>query len=529
METPERVRQILSSRSLTLYQMSQRSAEVFGQSSPYFIPQGLYHELSIGNLNPNIHQLAAFSQFTNYRLCDWLAVFGFRLDDIPRLQLLCPWQRTVLLDSSVYDEAQWIPWFTQMAPESTIPAIAPLGQLLKAGPPKRASELLALSKTRFLYVKIGREDVFAFPSLAPGSIARIDARRTRDEWSALGAGTSKSMFLLENGVFLNCGHLRRIDKSRVLLCSPNFPFSQVELTLGRGVRILGVVNAEIRPLLAQEMAEKSPALHSTLRTVTEVAPDVRSGLQQLLRISRMRVGISFREASVMSQRIARTLADRMYFAAAGTLSDYENTSSPLRHVQKIISLCALYCIDFWTFLRASGLQSDSLGKDVMSDGMVERPGIPRIQSSDEVAGIRHIGEFGEGFLANLIERWQELPLFIGSALPVISKLKDISLSDIFWVGGNRNPTHPSLIGAELVAVNRRIKTPPHSAATTAWEQPLYVILKRDGDYLCAACELRHGMLTIHPHSEGSHSSMRFRNGIDAEIVGQVTAIIRDLS
>jgi hypothetical protein len=111
MQTADRVRQILSSRGLTLYQVSQRSAEIFGQSSPYYIPQGLYHELSIGALSPKIHQLAAFSRISNYRLCDWLAIFGFRLDDIPRLQLLTPWRRTVLLDSSVYDEEQWIPWF----------------------------------------------------------------------------------------------------------------------------------------------------------------------------------------------------------------------------------------------------------------------------------------------------------------------------------------------------------------------------------------------------------------------------------
>jgi len=528
MQTADRVRQILSSRGLTLYQVSQRSAEIFGQSSPFFIPQGLYHELAIGTLSPNIHQMAAFSQISNYRLCDWLAIFGFRLDDIPRLQLLCPWKRTVLLDSSVYDEAQWIPWFTQMASESELPAIAPLGQVVRAGPPKRARELLDPNRTRFLYVKIGRDDVFAFPSLAPGSIARIDIRRTDVELPTLGPATSRSTFLVEHGPFLNCGHLRRIDGRRVMLCSPVFPFAQVELTLGRGVRILGVVTSEIRPLSTQGMAENSLPPRLAMRTAQRVADEVRPGLQNLLRVSRMRVGISFREASVLSQRIARTFSDRMYFAAAGTLSDYENASSPLRHVQKIISLCALYCIDFWSFIRAGGLQVDSLGNDSMSDEMVMRPGIPRAQSSDEFTGTRKSVEIGESFLSTLISRSEEVPLFIKSALTVICALKDMSLSDIFWVGGNRNPSHPSLIGAALVAVNRRIKTPPQSTATTAWEQPLYVILKRDGSYLCAACELRRGMLTICPHSEDPPISIQFRNGVDAEIVGRVTAIVRNL-
>lgn len=167
MQTADRVRQILSTRGLTLYQVSQRSAELFGPSSPYYIPQRLYQELAIGALSPNIHQLIAFSRVTNYRLCDWLAVFGFRLDDIPRFQLQIARRRTVLLDSSIYDEDQWIPWFVERLSESSLPGIAPLAQVLKLGPSRRASELLALNKRRFLYAKVGSENTFAYPDLMP--------------------------------------------------------------------------------------------------------------------------------------------------------------------------------------------------------------------------------------------------------------------------------------------------------------------------------------------------------------------------
>jgi hypothetical protein len=528
MDTSGRVRQILSTRKLTLYQVSQRSAEMFGKSSPYFIPQRLYHELSIGTLSPNIHQLAALSQISNYRLCDWLSVFGFRLDDIPRLQSLCPGRKTVLLDSSVYDENQWIPWFAERVPESPFPAVAPLGQVLRVTAPRRAGELLALNKRRFLYAKVGRDDVFAFPSLAPGSIARIDVRDTPDALSALGYDASKSIFLVESASSLNCGHLRRVDGGRLQLYSQAFPFAQAELILGNRVKVLGVVNAEIRPLSGQSVRRKSPIQSPGPTTANVLALENRAEIQRLLRESRMRVGVSFREASVMSLRISCIFKDRMYFAAPGTLSDYESASSPLRHVQKIISLCAVYCIDFWTFLRTGGIQIDGLGNDAMSDEMVERTGVPRNQFADEVARAKQSGELGQGFLANLIDRWEELPLFIKNVLPVISKLKDISLPDIFYVGGNRNSTHPCLVGAIFVAVNRRIKTPLRSTALTAWEQPLYVVLRRDGSYLCASCELRHGVLTVHPHSEKPQGSMRFRNGVDAEVVGQVTAIVRDL-
>ena len=206
------MRQILSTKSLTLYRVSQRFAEIFGHSSPYFIPQQLYFDIAAHHLSPSIQQLLAFSRISNYRLCDWMAIFGFRLDDIPRLQLGIPWRRTVLLDSSVYDEDQWIPWFSERLPDSPIPAIAPLGQFLKLSAPRRLRELHALNKRQFLYAKVGREDVFAFPTLAPGSIARIDVRHIPDLMPVPGPTHNKNIFLVENGRNLNCGHLRIIDK-----------------------------------------------------------------------------------------------------------------------------------------------------------------------------------------------------------------------------------------------------------------------------------------------------------------------------
>jgi hypothetical protein len=529
MQTADRVRQILSNRGLTLYQVSQRSAELFGPSSPYYIPQRLYQELATGALSPNIHQLIAFSRVTNYRLCDWLAVFGFRLDDIPRLQLQIARGRTVLLDSSIYDEDQWIPWFVERLSESSLPGIAPLAQVLKLGPSRRASELLALNKRRFIYAKVGRENAFAYPDLMPGSIARIDVRREPDPLLTLGPSTGKSIFLVQNGLFLHCGHLRITGKNRIVLYSTHFPFAQVELTLGRNIRILGMADAEIRPVVPRPASEIAPGSTTAAKADVAVIAGRRADLQQLLRASRMRVGLSFREASAMSRRIARELTDGMYFAAPGTLSDYENLASPLRHVQKIISLCVLYCIDFWSFLRAGGLPFESLGNDPLSDELSGRIGLPGNAISDGVAGSGHLPGEGKGFPSTLIDQWEELPLFIRNALPAICRLKDISLSDIFWVDVNQHLAHPCLAGAAFVAVNRRLKTPLQSTAPTVWEQPLYLVLRRDGRYLCGTCVLQRGVLVIRPQSEQAHSPIELRNGIDAEVIGQVTAILRRLN
>ena len=139
MHRAEQLRKILSTRGLSLYQVSKRTVELFGDSSPYYITRNFYYGATLRSMSPSIYQLAALSRITNYRLCDWLAVFGFWLDDIPRLQLLLRPKHTVLLDSSVYDENAWIPWFVEKS-NSTPPPIAPLRQILTRDSPKRARE-----------------------------------------------------------------------------------------------------------------------------------------------------------------------------------------------------------------------------------------------------------------------------------------------------------------------------------------------------------------------------------------------------
>jgi hypothetical protein len=525
----DRVREILSTRGLTLYRVSQRSAEIFGHSSRYFIPQRFYSELAAHELTPSVHQLIALSRISDYRLCDWMAVFGFHLDDIPSIQSVLRSPRTVLLDTSVYDEDQWIPWFIERLPQSSFLAVAPLGQHLKLGVPRRARELLALNKRRFLYAKVGREDVFAFPTLAPGSIARIDAQRKPDLLSTPGPRPSHNIFLVENGSILNCGHLRVVEKNRIALCSTHFPFTLTELSLGRDARVLGLVDAEIRPFVSQPVTQVAAGTPTSSRAAPAITGDPDGGLQRLLRRSRLRVGLSFREASAMTRFIAGKLSDQSYFVAPGTLSDYEYLSSPPRHIQKIISLCIVYFIDFWTFLRSGGLPLDALGKDPLPDEMVWRVGSPRNQSSDEVDRTNRLAGKSAGFLSTLFDQWEELPLFIKNALPTLTRLKDLSLADIFWVGGTQDHVHPCLAGATFVAVNRRAKTPVQLTSSTEWEQPLYILLDRDGSYLCSSCALQQGVLIVHPHPDRPHSVLRLRSGIDAEVIGQVTAIFRRLS
>jgi hypothetical protein len=227
----------------------------------------------------------------------------------------------------------------------------------------------------------------------------------------------------------------------------------------------------------------------------------------------------------MSRWIASTLPDEHYFAAPSTLSDYETLSAPPRHIQKIITLCVLYCIDFRKFLRASGLPLDHEGRDPIPDELVSRQ-LPK--RSHGRAPSEEEGSQLHGFLDSVMKQWEEVPLFLRHSLNEFTGLKNFSLSDVFWVGGDKTPSHPLLINATFVAVNRRVKKPAQSTAKVVREAPLYVILKRDGSYLCGCCTLQQGSLVVHTYPGGPIGTQQFRNGIDAEVIGQVTTILRRL-
>lgn len=526
MNRAEHVRQVLATKGLTLYHVSQRSAEVFGRSSPFHIPHNLYYDVADCSSSPNIQQLFAFSRITNYRLCDWLAIFGFDLDVIPRLGLLIPRERTILLDSSVYDTRAWIPWFAGRPLEAEAPAIAPLRQLLVSAAPRRAAELLRQSRNVFLYGRVGREDGNAFPHFAPGSIVRVDTRHPEELLAGGARDAGRRFFFVEHASGWTCSQLRQLTRDRVILYSEERPWcGMMELRLGKDARILGVVDAEIR-LTANVHAARQPLFWiATAASPAPRAPELPGDLRGLLRGSRMRAGLSFREASAASRRIASLLSDEHFFAAASTLSDYETLSLPPRHIQKAITLCALYCIDFWRFLSAAGLPLDQGGREPVPDEFVQHPGSDRGHDS-RARGTDESLPRGETFLGSLLAQWEEVPLFLRHSLSDLSTLKNFSLSDVFWVGGVEMPMHPWLVNAAFAVVNRRIKKPARLAGRMTHEPRLYMILERNGGYLCSCCAVEGENLVVYNCSAGSPGIRRLRNGVDAEIIGQVTAIVR---
>jgi hypothetical protein len=133
-----------------------------------------------------------------------------------------------------------------------------------------------------------------------------------------------------------------------------------------------------------------------------------------------------------------------------------------------------------------------------------------------------------GVFRQLLDRSEEIPFFLRSSVPALSGSQLSSLNDFFWVGGEKDPLHPLLVNGVIVIVNRHRKKPFHFRSRPLWQQPIYVLLKRNGIYICGCCSLENSTLIVHPYSPSNQPPDHFRNHNDAEVVGQVVTIARRL-
>lgn len=438
-----------------------------------------------------------------------------------RFQVLLSSKRTMLLDSSLEDPESWVPWF-QNKPLGNLPAppIAPIGQFLALTPLRRLGSIPQANTNNFVYAKIGLEDAFAFPDLLPGSIVRANPRSGKAMLPVANGKESDCLFLIEHANGLCCCRLQAVGKQRFAPLSTQLPYAQVELEFPGELLILGAVDLEIRSLFKPEQPDVPKELARHWRPL-KLAPH-GSNLSQLLRRGRLRAGLSFREASAVSRRIASELGDEQYFAAPGSLSDYEATNTPPRHIHKVITLCAVYGLCFSRFLKSVGLPMDDAGKQPIPDRLIPRESPPR-HSNTENAALTENGVFKQ-----LLNRSEQMPFFLRKSVPALSGLRISSLNDFFWVGGERSPLHPLLVNGLIVIVNRHRKKPFHFRSNPLWQQPIYVLLKRDGTYICGCCSLENGTLIIHPYSPSNQSPEHLRNHHDAEVIGQVVTIARRL-
>lgn len=514
----ERVEGILDHRDLTLYRVSQQSAEVYGRSSPYFLPHNLYYDLRTAAFRPSIHQIVALSRISGYRVADWIRVFGYNLEDITRLQVLLPSKRTIVLDSSLTDSNDWSSWIEDRPDGVPKTPIAPLAKLLKVVPARRIGSLQG-SGARFLYAKVGLEDALAFPDLVPGSIVRVN-RDIVNGAPQDNAAISDRMFLVEHSKGFCCCRIRLLANGAIVPFDNGLRHAQVELHRSQEVKLWGAVDFEFRPLSGVEEPEVPKDLARRWRP--QPLPSFES-FGQLLKRTRRRRNLSVREAAEISRAVAEVLKDDRYKTSASSLSDYELGNAAPRDFHKIVTLCSVYGLQFESVMRQIGVDLVNAGTESMPDLYLSRSG-PAVAAKDTDAGT-----VSTGLLEKLLEQCQDIPFFLRHSLGYFGGAAHVSLDDFFWIGGDDDALHPYLAKGLVVMVNRRRKTPVHFGSKALWQQPLYVVLKRDGTYLAACCGIENGRLVVHPYTRDFRRNEEYRLHQDADVVGQIVAIARRLS
>lgn len=486
---------------------------MFGRGSPQFLPHNFYYELTLGTFSPSLHQLFALSKVSTYRLFDWLHVFGLDVEQIPRLQILLPTKRTILLDSSLNNPNARLRWLQNKPTRTALAPVAPLSQFLELGPTIRQNDLLTASS--FLYAKIGNEDAIAFPDVLPGSIVRIDPTLA-DAVREIG---SRRVFLVEHSKGICCCRLLSGAGAKITIISTHLQYPRIQLNLHQNAKVLGAVDLEIRPLGQVQKAMVPREL--ARRWKPEPLNETARKLCHFLRSSREKAGVSLRQASQLSRKIAYLLGDDRYLISASSLSSYETGDTVPKHFQKAVSLCLSYAISFRSLLQAMGISDETAGNVPIPDRFM--PGLEVKHEAPEYPALQDEGPLGE-----LVRQIKEVPLFLRHAINELSGLPSASLRTLFWIGGIRDPFHPYLASALLVSVDRRKKLPVDSRSSPPWEQLFYVVIKRDGNYIIGPCGVENGALVMHPDPE--HMSLRkeFRNHRDAEVIGQVCAVVRRL-
>jgi hypothetical protein len=358
----------------------------------------------------------------------------------------------------------------------------------------------------------------------PGSIVRIDTRRGAKRIGNGDPLNPKSLFLVEYGQGVVCCRLHSSRKNYLTLRSTELPYAEVEVQLGRQARVLGTLDWEFR-FFENTPTPKVPhalATFGTPRPISSVARNLE--LHLLVGRARLRAGLSLREASARSERIVKTFGDDRYFCTRGTLAAYETSRLPPRHIHKIFSLCVLYSLGFWDILAAAGLNMDGAGQQqIPKDRVAEGKSSARGKKTISGAGAGR-----DGFLARLMDEFEEIPLFLRGALDPLTGLRRISLRNIVWLGGQRRSLHPYLRSALFAAIHRQSKKPTFAPDKPLWEQPLHLLLLRDGSYLCAGCSLENDRLVVHPFANGFERPVLLRNRADAEVVGKLVALLRRL-
>jgi transcriptional regulator with XRE-family HTH domain len=236
---------------------------------------------------------------------------------------------------------------------------------------------------------------------------------------------------------------------------------------------------------------------------------------------RSRLGITTREVTEKSQQIAQTERNEEFYISNAWLTQIENTQAT-PSIYKLYSISTIYHIKFSDLLLLFGVDLERIGKHQLSMPL-ENTHLMNVEGQDASRNITFPVRFDPSFslektnlLSRMVEIWGEVPIALVQQL-------DVRHSQYGYIGLNDLTLSPLLRPGSFVQINQKAKKLQSSRRVTEFDRPIYFVELREG-YACGWCELLGNQLLLIPHPLSPCGVRQYVFGMEAEIVGQVTAI-----
>jgi hypothetical protein len=241
---------------------------------------------------------------------------------------------------------------------------------------------------------------------------------------------------------------------------------------------------------------------------------------------RMRLGITTRDVERLSQQIAETEGNAEYQISNPWLTQLENSDS-VPSIFKLYSLSSIYRVKLADLLLLFGIDlQKSIGHQLAAPLPHTHLATPEDQDPEKTVSFPV--RFDRGFdldntnlLSRMVEIWGEIPIGLIQSL-------DIRHSLYGYIGLQDFTLHPMLRPGTFVQIDQRVRKIQPLRWRSEYDRPIYFVELRDG-YACSWCEMQDGYLLLLPHPLSPARVRRLNYGVEAEIIGQVTAVAMRLT
>lgn len=241
---------------------------------------------------------------------------------------------------------------------------------------------------------------------------------------------------------------------------------------------------------------------------------------------RARLGITTRDVSEFSQKIAEAEGNPEFQISNAWLTQIENSDS-VPSIFKLYSLSAIYRMKFTDLLLLYGLDMQKLNLHQLA-APLPNTHLTTLEVYDAERTVSFPVRFDRSFemgstnlLSRMVELWGEIPI-------ALIQHMDIRHSQYGFIGLEDFTLYPLLRPGSFVQIDSRVRKVQPMRWRTEFDRPIYFVELRDG-YACSWCDLLDGQLLLLPHPLSPCSARKFNYGTDAEIVGQVTAVAMRLT